>query len=26
MVGWYRKFINNLAAVAAPLTDLLKPR
>ncbi|XP_033237657.1 uncharacterized protein [Drosophila pseudoobscura] len=26
MVGWYRKFISNFASVAAPLTDLLKPR
>ncbi|KAH8385738.1 hypothetical protein KR200_005277, partial [Drosophila serrata] len=26
MVGWYRKFISNFAAVSAPLTDLLKPR
>jgi len=21
MIGWYRKFINNFASVAAPLTD-----
>jgi len=26
MVGWYRKFINNFASVAAPLTDLLKQK
>ncbi|XP_030385488.1 uncharacterized protein LOC115632467 isoform X1 [Scaptodrosophila lebanonensis] len=26
MVGWYRKFISNFAAISAPLTDLLKPR
>jgi len=26
MVGWYRKFVNNFAAVSAPLTDLLKPK
>jgi len=26
MVGWYRKFISNFAAVSAPLAGLLKPR
>lgn len=26
MVGLYRKFISNLAALSAPLTDLLKPK
>jgi len=26
MVEWYRKFINNFSSVAAPLTDLLKPK
>jgi len=26
MVGWYRKFVENVAYAAAPLTGLLKPK
>jgi len=26
MYGWYRKLVENFASVAAPITDLLKPK